>query len=184
MLSDTQLVSRLQTGDTASFEVLFLRHYERIYGVLYRLLGNQADAEDIAQQVFMKLYDAPRRIEVETEANVTGWLYRVAINTGYNLLRSRRRRVAWHEKLGRFWPFDTFAPDPSDTLERQEAQDRVRRVLALMKPRDAKLLLLRHSGLSYQAVAAALDLAPGSIGSLLTRAEVSCRFWGNGGCLE
>jgi RNA polymerase sigma-70 factor (ECF subfamily) len=175
MLSDTQLISRLQTGDIASFEVLFLRHYERIYGVLYRLLGNQADAEDMAQQVFLKLYHAPKRIDGEAEANVIGWLYRVAVNTGYNAIRSRQRRTTWQAKLVRLWPFEITAPDPARTVEQQETQARVRQILMTMKPRQAKLLLLRHSGLSYQELAAALELAPGSIGSLLTRAERAFR---------
>ena len=175
MLSDTQLVAQLQTGDATSFEVLFLRHYERIYGVLYRLLGNQADAEDMAQQVFLKLYHTPKRIEVETEANVIGWLYRVAVNTGYNALRSRQRRITWQAKLARLWPFEPAAPDPTHAVEQQETKARVRQILMTMKPRQAKLLLLRHSGLSYQELAAALDLAPGSIGSLLTRAERAFR---------
>jgi len=48
MLSDAKLLVQLQAGDDASFEALFLRHYDRIYGILYRLLGNGADAEDVA----------------------------------------------------------------------------------------------------------------------------------------
>ena len=59
MLSDAMLLMQLQAGDEASFEafeVLFLRHYEQIYGILFRLLGHKADAEDVAQQVFLKLY--------------------------------------------------------------------------------------------------------------------------------
>jgi RNA polymerase sigma-70 factor (ECF subfamily) len=171
MLSDVQLLMQLQAGDEASFELLFLRHYDRVYGILYRLLGNQSDAEDVAQQVFLKLFHAPRRIRWQRdEINVAGWLYRVAVNTGYNTLRSQQRRQNWTEKLG-WWPFETAAPDPVDIVESSDRQARVRQILADMKPRDAKLLLLRHSGLSYQELAVTLNLAPGSIGSLLTRAE-------------
>ena len=50
MLTDAQLLTQLQAGDDASFEVLFHRHYDRVYGILYRLLGNKSDAEDVAQQ--------------------------------------------------------------------------------------------------------------------------------------
>lgn len=176
MLSDTVLLVQLQAGDETSFEVLFLRHYERIYGVLFRLLGNQADAEDIAQQVFLKLYHSPKRIRAEDEeTNVMGWLYRVAVNEGYNALRGQKRRAAWQKKLSLLWPFNMASPDPVQQVEQQEVQTRVRRILATMKPRDAKLLLLRHSGLSYKELAATLNLAPGSVGSLLTRAERAFR---------
>ncbi len=173
MLSDTQLLTQLKTGDDASFNELFLRHYDRVYGVLYRLLGNKADAEDMAQQVFLKLYRvAPKTLNGrEVDHNLAGWLYRVAVNMGYNALRSQRRRQAWAEKLARLSPGEIFALDPSHLAESQEAQARVRQVLAVMKPRQAKLLLLRHSGFSYKELATTLEVASGSIGSLLTRAE-------------
>ena len=172
MLSDAKLLTQLQAGDETSFEVLFRRHYDRIYTILYRLLGNQADAEDVAQQVFLKLYHSPDRLRVQgDEANVAGWLYRVAVNTGYNTLRSRKQQQQWQEKWDRWWPFNASPPDPAALAESSDREGRVRHVLAQIKPRDAKLLLLRYSGLSYKELAAALDLAPGSIGSLLSRAE-------------
>jgi len=172
MLTDAKLLTQLQAGDEASFEVLFLRHYDRIYNILYRLLGNQADAEDVAQQVFLKLYQSPRRIRLHgNETNVAGWLYRVAVNTGYNTLRSQRRQQKRQERWGWLWPFTSSPADPADMTETNDMQTRVRQILAQMKPRDAKLLVLRHSGLSYKELAVVLKLAPGSIGSLLTRAE-------------
>jgi RNA polymerase sigma-70 factor (ECF subfamily) len=172
MLTDAQLLTQLQAGDDASFEVLFHRHYSRVYGILYRLLGNKNDVEDVAQQVFLKLYHAPRRIRFQgDEVNVAGWLYRVAVNTGYNTLRSQQRQQKWQDRLGWFWPTDSQSPDPATVAEGHDEQVKVRYVLAQMKPRDAKLLLLRHSGLSYKELAVVLNVAPGSIGSLLTRAE-------------
>lgn len=170
-LSDANLLIRWHAGDDASFEALFLRHYERVYATLFALLGNKADAEDMAQQVFLKLYHAPERIRLRgDETNVAGWLYRVAVNEGYNALRSQKRRAAWQEKFARLWPFKS-SDDPAHLAESRDAQARVRRILLEMKPRDAKLLLLRHSGLSYAELAGALEVASGSIGSLLTRAE-------------
>jgi RNA polymerase sigma-70 factor (ECF subfamily) len=171
-LSDTNLLIRLHAGDDASFEALFLRHYARVYAALFALLGNKADAEDMAQQVFLKLYHAPERIRVQgDETNVAGWLYRAAVNEGYNALRSQKRRAAWQEQFTRFWPFSASPADPAQLAESRDTQARVRQILLELKPRDAKLLLLRHTGLSYAELAAALDVAPSSIGSLLTRAE-------------
>lgn len=172
MLSDAKLLTRVQAGDDASFEALFLRHYDRVYNILYRLLGDRADAEDAAQGVFLKLYRSPRRIRLRGgEANVAGWLYRVAVNTGYNALRSRKRRRKWMERLRGMGFIEASSPDPVEAADRSELQFRVRQVLSELKSRDAKILLLRHSGLSYKEMAVALDLSPGSVGSLLTRAE-------------
>ncbi len=173
ILSDAKLLTRLCTGDEASFETLFLRHYERIYTALFCLLGHKADAEDIAQQVFLKLYHAPERIRIEgDEINLAGWLYRAVMNEAYNALRSQKRRTAWQERFARLW---SSPPDPAQLAESQDTQARVRRILLELKPRDAHLLLLRHTGLSYAELAAALKVAPGSVGSLLTRAERAFR---------
>jgi RNA polymerase sigma-70 factor (ECF subfamily) len=98
-------------------------------------------------------------------------LHRVATNVGLNALRARERRRRYEEiaatlKLQRSSPVD-----PAVEVERKESQQRVRYVLAQMKPRSAKILLLRHTGLSYAEIAAALNIASGSVGTLLNRAE-------------
>lgn len=173
-LPAAKLLGQLQAGDETAFEALFLRYYERLYGLVFRLLGNKADAEDITQQVFMKLYHAPERLQLQgDETNVMGWLYRVAVNESYNILRSQRRRTGWQEKFVRLWPFSHTPPDPAALAESQDTQIRVRQILAEMRPREAKLLLLRHSGLSYKELALVLNLAPGSVGTLLTQAKRS-----------
>ena len=172
MLSKANLLSKVCPGEPVSFEGLFLQHYDRVYGALFRLLGDQGEAEDMAQQVFLKLYHALDHLQAkQDETNLTGWLYRVAVNQGYNALRSRKRRRAWYEQLARRWFPVEVAPDPADLADRREAQAQVRQVLAKMKSRQAKLLLLRHSGLSYAELAAALDIAPTSVGPLLTQAK-------------
>jgi RNA polymerase sigma-70 factor (ECF subfamily) len=171
--SDAKLLAHIQGGDEAAFETFFLRHYERVYGALYALLGNKADAEDMAQQVFFKLYQAPERLRLlpGEATNVAGWLYRVALNEGYNKLRSQKRRNFWLEQLGRLWPWSSHQFDPAYQAESQDKQAQVRQILLAMKPRQAQLLLLRYQGLSYTELAVALQVAPGSVGSLLTRAE-------------
>lgn len=152
-------------------ETIYQQHYSRIYGILYRLLGNQADAEDASQQLFLKLYQTPPDQLPVDETKLVGWLYHVALNAGYNTLRGQKRRTAWHERFDRLWPFSRSAPDPAHLVEQQDAQAQVQRILTQMKPRDAKLLLLRHAGLSYKELASALDIPLSSVGSLLTEAR-------------
>ncbi len=173
MLTDATLLTRLKSGDAHSFETLFFRHYDRVYGILYRLLGNRVDAEDVAQQVFIKLYRSPHTISLTgNDSSLAAWLYRVAVNTGYNTLRSRKRRQKWYQIFNRQWTSaQSSSETPAQAVEIAATQAQVRQILAKMKPRDAKLLLLRHSGLSYKELAATLNIAPGSVGSLLTRAE-------------
>lgn len=150
-----------------SFEEAFAQHYARVYGVLVRLVGDRAEAEDLAVETFWRLWQrAPSR-----NANLGGWLYRVALRLGYNALRAARRRTHYEETAGRHALEETAPPDPAQAAEQAEERKRVRAVLAQLPPREAQLLILRHSGLSYQEIAAALRLAPGSVGTLLARAE-------------
>jgi RNA polymerase sigma-70 factor, ECF subfamily len=80
-LSDNLLLERISQGDTASFEMLFYQHYDRVYGLLFRLVGNRAEAEDLAQEVFLKLYrhaEGKRFFAQRREHNIGAWLYRGA----------------------------------------------------------------------------------------------------------
>jgi RNA polymerase sigma-70 factor (ECF subfamily) len=153
----------------AEFEVLFNLHYARVYGVLFRLLGDRAEAEDLALETFWRLWQrAPARAD-----NVPGWLYRVATRLGYNALRATRRRARYELEAGVEALESAQAPDPALAAERAEERARVRAVLHRLPPRDAQLLILRHAGLSYQELAVALSLNPASIGTLLSRAEAA-----------
>ncbi|HYN89103.1 MAG TPA: sigma-70 family RNA polymerase sigma factor [Ardenticatenaceae bacterium] len=149
------------------FEELFQAHWERVYGVLFRLLGDQGEAETVALEVFWRLYRQPPPGQAR---NLAGWLYRVATNLGFNALRAFKRRSQYEESAG-LSVEQSFLPDPAAALEQADEREQVRAVLRQMKPRSAQLLLLRYSGLSYGEVAMALDLSPASIGTLLARAE-------------
>ena len=161
--------SEIETRRTTeqAFETAFLAHYARVYGVLFRLVGDRAEAEDLALETFWKLWErAPEHAD-----NLGGWLYRVAVRLGYNALRAAKRRLRYEEGAGRdALTFDTPV-DPAQAAERRAERARVREVLSRLPPREAQLLILRHSGLAYKEVAAALGLAPSSVGALLARAE-------------
>jgi RNA polymerase sigma-70 factor (ECF subfamily) len=160
--TDTVLLSRARAGDTASFDELFLRHYGRIYDVLFRLTGDPAQADDLAQETFIRLHRNPPR----EAGNVGGWLYRVAVNLGYNAMRDANRRAAYEQKAAA----PAFA-DPETAAIQRDEQRRVRWILAELPPQQAHLLVLRYAGLAYKELAQALDVAPTSIGTLLARAE-------------
>lgn len=169
-LTDSLLLQRIQQGDTDSFETLFDRHYDRVYGLLYRLVGTRAEAEDLTQEVFVKLYQHAFRKRLflpRRKQNISAWLYRVATNMGYDALKTRKRR----------WQRDTILlPDPAGSPSTEqlvgqlEEQALVRAALAQLPKRQAQLLLLRQMGFSYAECAAACEVAPGSVGTLLKRA--------------
>jgi RNA polymerase sigma-70 factor (ECF subfamily) len=155
--------------DLAIFEAAFLEHWPKVYTVLLRLVGERAEAEDLALETFWRLYR--RAPGVLAQGDPGGWLYRSATNLGLNALRAAKRRKAYEDQAGRHALENNPAPDPSVEAERSEQRQQVRAVLQQMKPRHARLLVLRHAGLSYAEVAATLNVAPSSVGTLLTRAE-------------
>jgi RNA polymerase sigma-70 factor (ECF subfamily) len=162
--SDQTLLERLRQGDESAFNNLFVRHYAVVYRVVYGLTGTREAAEDAAQETFLALYRRPPA----PDQPLRPWLCRVALNTARNALRAERRDALRVERAA----LDVVAAgELAEAVERAEERDRVRAALATLPQRQARLLLLRHAGLSYAEVAAALDLAPGSVGTLLARAE-------------
>jgi len=151
------------------FEGVFNAYWQRICGVLVRLVGDWAEAEDLALEVFWRLHQRPP--DTQDERELGGWLYRVATHLGFNALRARKRRLRYEEQAGTLELESGTPNNPATISEQAESRQRVRQVLGQMKPRAAQLLLLRHSGLSYAELATAIQVSPASIGTLLARAE-------------
>jgi RNA polymerase sigma-70 factor, ECF subfamily len=147
----------------ATFEELFHNQWGRLVGALYRFTGDPAEAEDLAMEAFVRLWQRPPA----DERNLPGWLYRAATRLGLNRLRSAARRARYEQSAP---PAENDASPEAET-EGRAARARLRVALARLDERQARLLLLRHSGFSYQEIAAALGLNPASIGTLLARAE-------------
>lgn len=161
---------RPKTAEQAEpwLEAAFRQHWSRVYAVLFRLVGDSDEAEDLALETFWRLY---RRSPIVDENKLGGWLYRVATNLGFNALRSRHRRKLYEARAGAS-ALEVGKPvDPALALEHAQERQRVQTALERMKPRSARLLVLRYSNLSYAEIAEALGVAPGSVGTLLARAE-------------
>jgi RNA polymerase sigma-70 factor, ECF subfamily len=160
-----------------AFEAVFRAHYGRVAGVLFRLVGERARAEELASEVFWKLY---RRSDVCDDAGVAGasvaaWLYRTASNLGIDALRARASRSKYEQAAAREMRDAEAASSPMRNLLRDEECGQVRRVLALLKPSQSQILILRASGLSYKELAEALEVKLGGIGTMLNRAEAEFR---------
>jgi RNA polymerase sigma-70 factor (ECF subfamily) len=153
--------------DTSHLDALFQQHWSRICGLLYRMLGDWAEAEDLALEAFVRLYRRPP----SEQGNLGGWLYRVATNLGFNALRTRQRRQKYEQEAGIAALERELPANPATSVEHDQERQQVRATLAAMKPRSAQVLVLRYSGLSYAEIAMALGVAPTSVGTLLARAE-------------
>lgn len=161
------------TGE-AIFEELFRRHYATVYGVLLRITGSPEEAEDLSQDVFLRLHE--RFESLDLDDNVGGWLYRVASNAGFNAVRARKRG---HHLLLRWvrleWPSRIASPSAAEEVDRQSDAEMVRQALSRLSERDRTVLILRYSGVSYAEIASAVGVKPSSVGTILVRAEHALR---------
>lgn len=153
-----------------AFEGLFKAEYARVVGIAHRVLVDQAEAEDVAQDVFISFY----RAHPANAPYAAAWLHAAAAHAALNALRGRDRRS--RREAAQAVPLDTAAADdPAETVAGSETRDEVRAILARLPERSAAMLALRYAGLSYAEIAAALDVRASSVGTLLRRAEDAFR---------
>jgi len=154
-------------GARFDLETVFRAQYDRIARIIARVVHDRARAEELAVEVFLKLW----RDRKAQDGNTEGWLYRVAVHAGLDELRRQTRRARYERLLG----LVRTVPTPEEIHAANEEHERVRRVLSVMPRCQSELLLLRSHGLTYDEVAATLDLNPASVGTLLIRAQQAFR---------
>jgi RNA polymerase sigma-70 factor, ECF subfamily len=163
--TDADLVSRAQAGRLDAFEELVRRHRLGTYRVALRMLGNESDAEDAAQDAFVQAW---RNLAgFRADAAFSTWMYRIVTNRCLNMLRARRRT----EPL----PEDREAPAsrPDRIAEgRWQVQDLARAIARLTPEQRAPLVLRELEGCSYEEIADALDLSMSAVKSRLHRARL------------
>lgn len=168
---ETEIVETVQDDSRrpASFEILFAEHWARVYRLLCRLVGDPVEAEDLALETFFRLHQ--RHPQPEKDFNPGGWLHRVATNLGLHSIRSFKRRERYELTAGRYELEERSDHQPAEIMAQAEERRLARLVLSQMNERQARLLIMRHSGMAYKEIAQELRLSPTSIGPLLLRAE-------------
>ena len=173
MSSDTRNKPLVTTTGEETFEAVFTRYYPLVYQLAFRCTGQRDEADDIAQEAFLRFYRTPPQATSEVERRA--WLCRVTSNLGLNALRSRQRRIYHEERAidGTQTPTleDAAQLNPERHVIDNEQAAFIRSVLAELPERQQTYILLRSIGLSYAEIAQATGVAPASVGSLLARAE-------------
>ena len=166
-----------QRGDVAAFEELVSLHERRVYGTAWRLLGRVEDAQDAAQEVFLRLYRSLSRIDPGRP--LAPWLYRVTVNVCRDLGRKRRRRGRWigssveelREESG-LEPEDPVA-GPEHRAEAAQEMRRMLEILRQLPEKERTALVLRDlEGLSTAEVAEVLDSSPVTVRTQISRARL------------
>ena len=181
--SDVQLMLGVKQGDEASFELLLQRYRRPLCHFLNRMVRDAAQAEDLAQEVFLRVYRARR--EYEPSAKFTTWLFRIATNLALNSLRDGRHRQAEvsldapaEGQDGSEMTLDV--PDGAPMVEQQLVErDRVavvrRAIFALPEKQRAAVLMHKYDEMEYSQIARVLSCSESAVKSLLFRAYESLR---------
>jgi RNA polymerase sigma-70 factor (ECF subfamily) len=164
--------ARPLSAAAVDFETVFLEHFGRVAGLLTRMLGDRAQAEQVAGDVFWRLYSQKRALLLS--GNIAPWLYTTATRAGIDALRTAARRERYEQAAA----LNAQSIEPGSQLEDllvAERRKKVQSVLRDMKPAKAQIILLRAEGASYKELAEALGVAVSGVGTLLTRAEADFR---------
>ena len=181
-LSDAEVMLRVGSDDNAAYEYLVTKFHRPIIAFMYRMVHNQALAEELAQEVFLRVYRS--RKSYAAEAKFTTWLYRIATNLAVNHARDHKI-----ERSGKVVSLDEpdeetgATPDVADStlnaeqlLLRQERLAAIKKhVLALPEKQRAAVLMHKYQGMDYREIAAVLKLSESATKSLLFRAYEALR---------
>ena len=152
-----------------AFEDLFIEHYPRLVRILIRLVGSAGQAEELAADALFRLHrHSPNMAGGE---NLPGWLYRTAMNLGFDALRANSRRLRREDTAGREARLSEGQKSPLTELLAREKQERVRKVIATLKPPQGQVLLMCASGFSCKEMADVLGVKSGSLYVLIGRAK-------------
>jgi RNA polymerase sigma-70 factor, ECF subfamily len=174
--TDQQLVQRVQSGDKSAFNLLVLKYQHRVLKLVSRFVNDAAEAEDVAQEAFIKAYRALPSFRGDSAFYT--WLYRIAINTAKNTLVSNRRRPVdfdldlqdpdQYERQARLKDEDT----PEGVMLTEEIREVVERAMEQL-PEDLRtaIVLRELEGLSYEEIAEAMDCPVGTVRSRIFRAR-------------
>jgi RNA polymerase sigma-70 factor (ECF subfamily) len=179
---EAEVVTELQSGSEAAFDALITHYHAPVYNLLLQMLGNEADAADSSQEVFLKAFRGIKSFRRGSALKT--WLYRIAVREALNQRRwfSRHRRnessldgqdASEHPAL----QIEELGPSPFDQLASHQAQQVVRHALAQVAQVFRSAVILRDlEGLSYEEVAEVLDVSVGTVKSRILRGRRALRL--------
>jgi len=181
---DAELVKAFQSGNRAAFDKLVLRHKDRVFNLCYRFMGDYQEADDSAQDVFVKVFRSLKRFRLESSFST--WLYRIAVNTCKNRLKSMEYR--FRKKIVQLdssevpgecvHPIKTAdeSQSPGAELEKKEMLKAVQKAIDSLPAGQKEVVVLRDiEGLSYEEITNITGYKPGTLKSKLARARLGLR---------
>jgi RNA polymerase sigma-70 factor (ECF subfamily) len=177
--TDEELILLVQEGQNQAFDTLVGRYKNRLYSYLYRLLGNESEAEEFAQETFVRAY--MHADKYRTIARFSTWLYTIATNLVRNRIRNIKRRPRmvsiWTEDSGgedgRWVDIKDESPTPEETMDRKRLQEMIQQAIEKIPSKYRPAFVLREiNGLSYEEIAATTGLKLGTVRSRINRGRM------------
>lgn len=176
-LTDEILIERSKNGDLEAFELLVRRYESKVYTIAYRFLGNHADASDLAQETFLRLYQALPGFR--GESSFMTWLYRVTANACRDEIRRRHKHQLVSLDAGdgtggiqNVHHAGGCILSPEEAVERKEFNEVVQQCLNNLSEEHRLVLVMREiQGMSYEEIASVLQCSLGTVKSRLSRAR-------------
>jgi len=174
---DLSIIGRFKNGDEAAFEELIINYQDRIYNLCLYMLGNRHDAEDAAQDTFLKAYRSLN--DFKPKASLYTWLYRIAVNTCID-----HKRKPFFESIFRrsdtgtemVIDYPSVLPSPEKVYESKQIQYALQKALIKLSPKLRAVIVLKEmEGLSYEEIADTLDVSIGTVKSRISRAREELR---------
>lgn len=171
---DAELMLRVRDGDSTSFALLLERHRAPVIHFLYRMIQNQALAEELAQEVFLRVYRS--RESYEPTAKFSTWLFRIATHLALNWIRDRRHEKGTETIDDPVRQFSDGVPTVEQRLVRQARLAEVRAAIeTLPEKQRAAVLMHKYQEMEYSQIAAVLECSESAVKSLLFRAYETLR---------
>jgi RNA polymerase sigma-70 factor (ECF subfamily) len=177
LLHSEELMARIAEGDDSAFEILVYRHQTSILNLIYRFIGDRAQAKDLAQEVFLRVWQAAKTYK--PEAKFTTWLYRITANLCLNELKSSRRKKLFQflrsdadNEIHGEKDFPDGSPSPEDLLLAKERSHQITKALqGLPENQRMAVILKRYDDLSYEEIARVMGCSVPAVESLLVRGK-------------
>ena len=174
-MQDHELIEKIKTGNAIAFQELFNRYKKLVINICYRLTANKDEAEDLTQDVFIKIFKSAKNFKHHSK--VSTWIYRISINLSLNHMRTKKYRqwfsigeISTPKVDDDLWLFSEECPEGD--FEKQEREKVVMNAInALPKDQRVAVMLQRFDGLSCQEIAAILDCSIGAVQARLHRAK-------------
>src|SRR5882724_12342781 len=185
-VTDAAVVALVQAGDRDAFRTLVERHSRSIFRVVYRMTGNQQDAEEIVQETFLRAYKSLERFELR--ANFSTWLYRIAVNRTLDFLNARKTQMQTQTKdtyqivespdgeEGNQVQLPAPGPGPERLLLSAEMKHKIAGAMGMLSPAERVAFTMRHmEGRSIEEISKALDLRASAAKNSVFRAVQKLR---------